>query len=122
MPASLTQARTTSSGASIRTPSASSRSAEPTDDEAARFPCFAAGPDNVDRARTNREGGSARDHRVDKAGHLVGRLALCGEGGQKAGDKDAVNLPVENFAQGVRGLAPFQVGPAYEWVQDILRE
>ena len=43
MPAPATQARTTSSGASRRTPSASSRSADPTDDDAARFPCLATG-------------------------------------------------------------------------------
>ena len=43
MPASSTQARTTSSAGSSRTPSASSRSAEPTDDEAERLPCLATG-------------------------------------------------------------------------------
>ena len=98
-------------GCSSRIPSASSTSAEPAAELAARFPCFAtaapaaaatsaaavemlnvcgavaAGADDVDDVRSlGRDRDDVLAHRLGEPGDLVGRLALRPQGDEEAGD------------------------------------
>jgi hypothetical protein len=74
-----------------------------------RVELIAAGADDVNGILADGKRRRTGNHRVDKAGHLVGRLALHGDSSQKAGDERALNSPVKNLSQSVRGVVTFEV-------------
>jgi len=51
------------------------------------------GPAGIDRARRDSQRRGVGPHRVDEAGHLFHRFALCAQGDQQAGDLDRCRLP-----------------------------
>ncbi len=137
IPASATQRATPSGPRSITTPRASSRSADPHDDEAARLPCLQTlapapattraemvetliewlrSPPVPTMSTTPSTDGSgtrsdAAEHGVEQPAHLAGGLPLHAQGHDEPGDLGRGRLAGQHLGHGRPGLGGGEVAP-----------
>ena len=133
MPASDATSTTRSGGSDRSTPRASSTSAEPDDDEAARLPCLtsrtpgsrshhrghrrdvhgvgavATRADDVEARARDVDPTRVGEHLLGQAPHLVDALALGAQPDEKARDLGGRGLPAHDLGHGPLGRRPVEV-------------